>query len=232
MDWSTGWDLLLSTQVPVLPDALLMRWGRRLSWGLLLATGLMWAGRRWPLRLQRVLAVLVLVGSLWPGPVSPSFWLGLAFQAPSLTTVLLCAVALWRLWCGLGGVWRANGSTPTAWFWAAWAGLGLGWLLLFDIFDVLPGSLYAGGFSPRALVLWGAGSVSLWVGAGARPGVREVVALCGGVAVLYVALRLPSGNLWDAVLDPWLWLGLHALVLRQGLRWFKTRRHASAAIRA
>jgi hypothetical protein len=32
--------------------------------------------------------------------------------------------------------------------------------------------------------------------------------------LLFVLLRLPTGNVWDAVLDPWLWLGLHWVLLR------------------
>jgi len=41
-----------------------------------------------------------------------------------------------------------------------------------------------------------------------------------------VLLRLPNGNLWDAVLDPWLWAGLHLV----GLRWLWHRwRGRSAA---
>ena len=32
--------------------------------------------------------------------------------------------------------------------------------------------------------------------------------------VAFAASRLPSGNVWDAVLDPWLWLALHAYVAR------------------
>jgi len=43
------------------------------------------------------------------------------------------------------------------------------------------------------------------------------------VAVLaaYVLLRLPTGNVWDAVLDPFVWLALHVQLWR-------TWRHAHA----
>jgi len=36
------------------------------------------------------------------------------------------------------------------------------------------------------------------------------------VAVLaaYVLLRLPTGNVWDAVLDPFVWLALHVQLWR------------------
>jgi hypothetical protein len=36
---------------------------------------------------------------------------------------------------------------------------------------------------------------------------------------LHVVLRLPSGNVWDALLDPWLWIVLHVSVF-----WGKTPR--------
>ena len=31
---------------------------------------------------------------------------------------------------------------------------------------------------------------------------------------LFVLLRLPTGSAFDAVLDPWLWVALHAVALR------------------
>jgi hypothetical protein len=32
----------------------------------------------------------------------------------------------------------------------------------------------------------------------------------GAVALMvFVLWRLPTGNVWDAVLDPWLWVALH-----------------------
>jgi hypothetical protein len=32
--------------------------------------------------------------------------------------------------------------------------------------------------------------------------------------LLFVVLRLPTGNVWDAVVDPWLWLVAQCLALR------------------
>ena len=32
--------------------------------------------------------------------------------------------------------------------------------------------------------------------------------------LMFAATRLPSGNLWDALLDPWLWSALHIALLR------------------
>ena len=36
--------------------------------------------------------------------------------------------------------------------------------------------------------------------------------------LLFAVFRLPSGNLWDAVLDPWLWLVLHIVAVRGWVR--------------
>jgi hypothetical protein len=30
----------------------------------------------------------------------------------------------------------------------------------------------------------------------------------------FVVLRLPTGNAWDALLDPWLWVALHVMAFR------------------
>jgi hypothetical protein len=35
---------------------------------------------------------------------------------------------------------------------------------------------------------------------------------------LFVLLRLPTGNVWDALLDPWLWLLLQADWLQRRVR--------------
>jgi hypothetical protein len=36
--------------------------------------------------------------------------------------------------------------------------------------------------------------------------------------LLFAATRLPTGNVWDAILDPWLWLLLQLVLLRRLLR--------------
>jgi hypothetical protein len=41
--------------------------------------------------------------------------------------------------------------------------------------------------------------------------------------LLLVALRLPTGNVWDAVLDPCVWLVLQVMLVRRWLRCYKKR---------
>jgi hypothetical protein len=102
----------------------------------------------------------------------------------------------------------------------------LGYALLLDTFAVLPISLplYVWGFSPALLIGLVVLALLPWV-------VRGGLA-AGGVAanwivpsalLLFAATRLPTGNLWDALMDPWLWLLLHGLLIRRLLRSWRAR---------
>lgn len=232
MDWSAFTDALLSTQIPWLPDSVAMRWGWRLSWGLVLAGGMIRLGHRWPRRVQLGLAVLLLAWSLWPGPVSPAYWLGLAFQSPSLMSTVICLVWVGsRLKPGAPGP-LLDTTQARALDLAGLAGIALGWLLLLDTFAVLPVSLYAAGFSPAAVAVAALAASLPWVVWGPRHPARGVSMLLGTVLLLYVLLRLPSGNLWDALLDPWLWLALQVNWLWRGGRRLTALRRGPAATRA
>ena len=225
--------LLLTQQTPALPDIATMRVARYVSWAICLAFFVLFLGQKWPRTYQRSAAAVVFVWTLLPGPVSPAFWLGLAFQMPSLLGTLLCL---------LGCVLLMH-ETPPAWWrpdtldalrWAGVAGVVLGWVLMLDTFAQLPfsASVYAMGFSPMALVILLALSVLPWVlGGSAAPG-RVVSYVLGTVLVLFVVLRVPTGNLWDVLLDPWLWFVLQMDLLLLALRWIKARWPGSKAIRA
>jgi hypothetical protein len=91
-------------------------------------------------------------------------------------------------------------------------GLLLGWALLLDTFAQLPSALYPLGFGQPALLVLTVLAVLPLLQAGA---VRRASAwLAPAALALYVLLRLPTGNVFDAVLDPWLWASLHGLALR------------------
>lgn len=209
---------VLFTAAPLLPApwllALLPRWG----WSVVLLALLAVVLRR--LRVApavRVVLLLGLLGWVWlPGPVSPAHWLGLAFQSPSGVTQLLCAALLWR---SLGSRAPANGrvlvnsaARKITWRLAV-LGVLLGWALLLDTFALLPVQLYALGYTPAAVVLALLLCVAVWPRRVAQP-IHFVHVLLPTTMCLFIALRLPSGNLWDALLDPLLWLGLHGVVLR------------------
>lgn len=216
---ATGWGWvtpLLSSDSPLLPTAWVMQWALRLSWSLVLA----WLGARvvgyWSQRkpLQWGLALGLACWSWIPGPYAPVHWLGLAFQAPSLVTVLLCVVNLRERLFSARISNRSSEPTPRVPLALAALGVLAGWALLLDTFAWLPVELYQWGFSPAASALVLLVVLVPWViGRGERSaGITVWVAPLA--ILLFVVLRLPTGNLWDAVLDPWLWIALHVVAVR------------------
>jgi len=221
MDWTTFTHSLLSMQTPALPLPGAMRLYLALSWALVLAALGLWLLQRWvpqskPLWRWAVPAALAL-WSVWPGPLSLAYWLGLAFQAPSLLSTVLCGLFVLRQF-------RPAVSSPkrcdAPWYFGV-VGIVLGWLLLLDTFALWPVSLYALGFSPAALAVVALVACLPWLLAGPRQSARKVSLLLVGVLLLQVLLRLPTGNLWDALLDPWLWIVLQLEGLQRGLRRFR-----------
>ena len=209
----------LVSQAPVLPAAGWMQLYLQLGWSMVLLTLGFMATGRWSARLPVLRAVPWLLGAwAWvPGGYGLSYWLGLAFQAPSVTTVLLCAVWLRARWMNPShgvSVEHHNAST-----WAlVIAGVLLGWALVLDSLALWPLQWYAWGFSPVApavvlvltLLPW-----VVWQGKPGQSGTGVGPWLPALAVLLFVLLRLPSGNLWDALLDPWLWLVLQGYGLRR-----------------
>ncbi|PIQ53256.1 MAG: hypothetical protein COW02_07375 [Comamonadaceae bacterium CG12_big_fil_rev_8_21_14_0_65_59_15] len=239
---TTVWHYLLDAP-PLLPALAVMHWGWRLAWALVLGAGAVWFAQvlgfkrwgrgRWAALVLVVAVAAVMLSALWPGPASPAYWLALAFQSPSLVTALLCARFLWSAAAtGLAApmlefVPAPVASTPTPM--ARWpdgavragAGLGLvacgtllGWLLLGDTLAWWLPSVYAWGFAPLALLtVLGMLFSLMWLGQRSAA-LQRFGVLLALVLVLFVFTRLPSGNLWDALLDPWLWLLLQLALLR------------------
>ncbi len=202
-----------------LPDADLTRWALKAAWGIVLAACVMHLCQiRWP-KLRIKMAILVVIWTMWPGPVSPSYWLALAFQMPSLMSVLLCAVWIMQMTTGHTSEIK---NVPKLWPGHVALGLGvvLGWVLLVDMLAWWPVSIYAWGFGTPALALVCAATWLLWLVSGSDWGEQRATLYVAGVVVVYALTRLPSGNLWDALLDPWLWLVLQVkgLVFIWGLR--------------
>ncbi len=198
---------------PLLPHEAMQYLAVHLGWGLVLAAFLLWAARRLSQRSGGVVAVLALLAAAWcfvPGPVSPSYWLGLAFQAPSLVTDLLC---IWYLQNFLRG--RPANREPTPGLLAiSAAGALLGWLLLLDTLALLPWQVYAIGFSPAATAALFFVALLPWMLHGRSVLVDSRTWIAPLAIGIFVLLRWPSGNVWDAVLDPWLWGALHIKVIR------------------
>ena len=229
---NVGWHggLAGGTGAAALPALALQQLWLRLGWGLVLAALVRWFVERSLMRSRSLdapgngadrfqsgvswgAAVAVLLWSCWPGPLSVSYWLGLAFQAPSGLTVLLACGALWRAWRG-----PVVPVAASCW----WALALLGWVLLLDTFAWWPLSLYAWGFGPQALGWVALASLLPMVLGGWR--LPPAVYALPLVLLWFVALRLPTGNVWDAVLDPWLWVWAQCVALHQLWHYLKTLR--------
>lgn len=208
-----------------LPEFALQAVYGRLSWAIVLAAAVAallpaTLGRRRP----AIAAVLGSAGLLlaFSGERSVAYWLGLTFQYPSGLLTLLCLFSLFARWRG-----TAPGALIPR---SLVAPLALaGTVLYLDAMGVLALGLYYAGFGPLAaplLALCGAAACALALGRGR--GGRQHAALLGAL-VLFSLLRLPSGNLWDAVLDPLLWAWAVVAAVRQGLRLLARSRARRAA---
>lgn len=185
-----------------LPELSLQFVYARLAWALVLAAlvvGLWPASRRLPRRALGALVGACLVLMALPGAASPAWHLGLAFQYPSALLAGLCLVRLHARWRG------ASGPRPAALPVALAAPLAVtGVLLYLDAFGLIAGGYYYAGFGGRAAL----GAVLLAAGgavAAARGRLTPQAAAILGALALFSFARLPSGNLWDALIDPLLW---------------------------
>jgi hypothetical protein len=199
---------------PALPSLWLMQLWLPLGWAVVLAALVVLASVRCTRHRGVVwgLPLLVALWTLWPGEWSPAYWLGLAFQAPSAMLVLLSA------WLGGGALrgTRMDAPPPSGAMALVVAAVVLGWALLLDSFAQLPVALYGLGFASPALAVVALLSLLPLLQAGAAT--RMSTWLAPLALLLFVLLRLPTGNVWDAVLDPWLWLGLQGYLLRAVLK--------------
>ena len=213
MDFTSLTRLFFSSDAPWLPHAtasIVMMYG---GWAVVLGAAIYWFGsgqRAW----VRWMVVLMTVAlCLFPGPASPVYWLGLMFQAPSLMSVMLCLAYVFR---------SGRGVAPDrAWPMLVVTGMVLGWVLLLDMLAWWPVSFYAWGFSTAALALVCVVMVCFWLAWGNTGGGLQAFMLLATVGVLFVVTRLPSGNVWDALLDPCLWLVLLGIFLVRGYRWVR-----------
>lgn len=225
--FTAAWSHLLNAP-PLLPALAVMHWGWRLAWALVLGAGAVGlsqalAARGWGrgcflAPAGGVAAAAVMLWTLWPGAASPAHWLALAFQSPSLVAALLCARYLWsarstHLATPIQQLQTGTVRSGAGW-WLAALGALLGWLLLGDTLAWWLPSVYAWGFTPSALItVLGLLFILVWWGRRSTAAQR-FGALLALVLVVFVLTRLPTGNLWDALLDPWLWVVLQLALLR------------------
>lgn len=225
MPWGEG---LSAASLPALP---LMQLWLRLGWALVLAALVvsLFAGvlarRRLALRpvRARVGAMLVLLVCQLPNEWSPAFWLGLAFQAPSLGAGAVASLVLARY--GVLGTGWVAGAQATLRQCASWAlgGVLLGWILLLDSFAVWPVYVYPSGFGLGVWVATLALVTVRWAWQGTPWHKQGATLVAVAVWGLFTVTRLPSGNVWDALLDPWLFLLCHVTLANQCWDCYKKR---------
>ncbi|KQV96936.1 hypothetical protein [Rhizobacter sp. Root1221] len=189
----------------------------RFAWAIVAAAAAigLWAWWQTPSRRTVGTILLLCAGSMaLPGAASPAHWLGLAFQWPSALCVALSALTL-------GARWRAQHTftaMPTA---LAAACAGAGALLYLDACGWLAIGLYFAGFGPNAAPMAAVLLAAVCAVGIARHTWRWRAAAVLAALMFYMVFRLPTGNLWDTLLDPFLW-GWSVLSLIA--RWRASRR--------
>jgi len=218
---------LLATDNPVLPSHAAMLVAQYLGWALVLgcATLLLTARLARPYRLG--LCAGVMLWALVPGSASPTYWLALSFQTPSLMSSVLGLSLFWTLVRSPSArqqpILDMNNRGVRI---GVAMGIGLGGVLLLDTLAYLPQPVYGWGFSTAVLGVFALLMTLLWGGrtevkagqAHGRSFKLNTGALLGLVLLLFVVTRLPTGNLWDALIDPWLWIALQVGWLASVLR--------------
>ncbi len=204
--------LLANPSTPWLPSPALTPWALHAAWavvaGALTSSLLLHHRPIW----HRALTAVIMLWLMLPGSASPAYWLGLAFQMPSLMSVVVCLMVLWQNHAN-----RASfrfDAAPADWQWGSLGCILLGWVLLLDALALTPFSIYAWGFQPAALCAVMLLLLLIWAMWGGTDTSRHIPLTLTTVLAVFVVTRLPSGNLWDALLDPWLWLLLQSHWLR------------------
>ena len=186
-----------------LPDLTLQLIYGRVGWGIVLAA-LIFA--LWPRRFAltgRVVAIVTL------GMVA---LLGLALQLPSGLLVGLCLSKLYLSTAGAAPIHSL--MSPRLALSIALAGT----VLYLDAMGLISIGLYYWGFGPKAapllaMLLTVASAVAIARGKMQPQASALLVAMLG-----YTILRLPTGNIWDALLDPLLWGWALVALARRGWR--------------
>ena len=237
--WADG-NTFGARSAPWLPALDSLPWLRHAAWSLVLAAVVVLLGamRRGDGAAVRTgwLALLVAAWAWVPGAWGVAYWLGLAFQIPSVLSCVLALGVLMRAYTQradpehearwVSGPAAADDSNAGPGAWAAvllGAGVLLGWVLLLDAFALFPMAVYAWGFAPSAFLVVCALALVPWVVTGAAVWRTSPVWQVGVAMALFAVSRWPSGNVWDALLDPWLWLVLNALAVRAVVRWWAGR---------
>lgn len=208
-----------------LPELSLQIIYARLAWALIAAAILLsvlptMLPKLFPALAQRtkliVLATLLVVMAL-PGAVSPAYSLTLVFQYPSGLLTGYALVAICSRWSE-----RPVNFLLHPLFALVLTVLGV--VLYLDAFGVLALGLYYRGFdADAAAVLACISALAAALAYYFRFAVSGGAALMSAV-VLFSLARLPTGNLWDALLDPLLWAWALGSVIVAAMRYHAARK--------
>jgi hypothetical protein len=231
MDISAFFNTLSSAGNPLLPHTTLMALALYGIWAAILGSAALLLTCKLPRPYQLGLASSVVLLTLVPGASSPAYWLGLSFQIPSLTSGVICvAWALGRVRLNPGRMVPVANDQSRALKIGSLLGVVLGWVLLLDTLAWFPASVYAWGFSSAAVAVLLVTATLFWLVWGGATAYRLGSGLFGSLLMLcvlslFVLTRLPTGNVWDALIDPWLWLALQAgwliTAARRLTRWLR-----------
>jgi hypothetical protein len=206
MDISTFSTILFSAENPVLPSATVVRLALHGAWAIVLGSAVIRTTDKLPRPYRLGLVFFVMLWTLVPGSASPAYWLGLAFQTPSLMSTVICLAWVFnRVRSEQNLTFLMARSQARAIKIMTMFGVVLGWVLLLDTLAWLPLSVYAWGFSSAAFGAVAVLASLLWLIMRSAGSVLPLIVLA-----LFVLSRLPTGNVWDALLDPWLWVALQA----------------------
>lgn len=194
--------------------------GMHIGWALVLGAVSARLLRQTQFSLRVGITLLVMAFCMLPSQWSPSWWLGLACQTPSLVLQSLCGIYLYQQWCMRDRVVPSGVTETTSWpITLLLIGIGIGWLLALDTFALLTVQLYPIGFTPYAVLgaLFFACLLQLISARSDHALQRHHYRLLAVVVLISILVhlitRLPTGNLWDALIDPWLWVLAHWFAL-------------------
>jgi hypothetical protein len=195
-----------------LPDMQLLLIYGRLAWGIVLAALLIsLIPRRIALSRPIVgaLTIAMLALQALPGAASPTYSLALALQWPSGLLTGLCLAKL--------STYKLGSPTPMIPPIMALLLALAGIVIYLDVFGLTALGLYYRGFGPHAAPAVGLLLAALAALAIARAKYRPQASAVLLAMMAFAILRLPTGNIWDALLDPLLWAW--ALVTLAGHGW-------------
>lgn len=196
----------------------------QLAWAVVMAAALAaLLPRAWQTRVLAggLLAMSAALVAL-PQDASPAYWLVLAFQWPSGMLVGCCLLRL--------AAEKPRSRTLPVTLAAPIALAGA--VLYLDAMGWLALGLYYAGFGAQGAPIIAMGLAVACLIAIAHGRMRGQAMVLLGAVALYSIARLPTGNLWDALLDPLLWGWAVASLCVTGVRAYRRRRDPGAPLSA